>query len=68
MKNKPALTVQFSGYGHYKISTTYYGKKIECITDNMPAVDDFKDDNEHTSNTGYKVLRSICIAKNKAQR
>ena len=66
MKKKPELTVQAAGYGHYQISTTYYGKKIQCITDNMPAIDDFKDDNEHTRNTGYKVLRSICIRRNKA--
>ena len=33
----------------------------------MPVIDDFKDDNEHTRNTAYKVLRSICIRKNKAQ-
>jgi hypothetical protein len=69
MKND--LTVRPSGHGHYKVITTHYGKEITCITNNMPAIDDFKsedgekDGRELRQLRGYRNLKSECIRKNK---
>ena len=62
---------QFSGYGHYKIGIMYYGKLITCITNNMPAIDDYnsdpheKDGRELRVKRGYEALRAEIIRKNK---
>lgn len=63
--NKHNTRVQFSGYGHYKVFTTYYGKEINAITTDMPTIDDFKSDNERRSNGAMKRLREFAIYKNK---
>jgi hypothetical protein len=67
---KAPLSVMFSGYGHYKVTTTYYGKEISCTTTDMPSIDDFNSD-EHERDgrelrklRGYKSLRSECIREN----
>jgi len=69
MRQKPPLTVKFSSYGHYKVSTTYYGKEISCITTNMPAIDSFEDGNINSystlRNAAYTTLRNECIRKHK---
>lgn len=65
------LKVMPSGHGHYKVITTYYGKEINCVTNNMPSVDDFKsevyekDGRELRHLRGYRSLRNECIRKNK---
>lgn len=70
MKTKN-LSVSPSGHGHYKVTTTHYGKEISCITSNMPAIDDFKSDEyekdgrELRKLRGYKSLRDECIMVNK---
>ena len=46
--NKHNLTILPSGYGHWKISCDYRGKRISCITNDSEAVDDYK------SNPGEK--------------
>ena len=56
-RNKPTLEVRFSGYGHYKVTTTYYGKQITCITTDMPAIDAYKDGKVWA----YWTLRNECI-------
>jgi len=40
--NTRGLTIEFSGYGHYKITADIRGKRKHCITTNSMAVDDFK--------------------------
>lgn len=66
MKTKtPGITVRFSGYGHWKITTTYYGREINIVSTNSIAVDDYKDDDSRRSNRGEKVLRAECIRRNK---
>lgn len=68
---KHHLEVHPSGYGHYKITTIHYGKEINCTTNNMPAIDDFKsedfekDGRELRKLRGYRTLRGECIRKNK---
>jgi hypothetical protein len=66
--NKASLRVQFSGYGHYKIFTSYYGKEITCITTNMPEVDNFQSEDSKRINAGYNNLRSECIRKHLQSR
>ncbi len=72
MKTTHDLTVTPSGHGHYRVSTTHYGKEISCITSNMPAVDDYKSDDyekdgrELRKLRGYRSLRAECISKNKS--
>ena len=38
------ITIQFSGYGHFKVSTTFRGKEYSTVTTNTLAVDRYKDD------------------------
>lgn len=37
------LTIQFAGYGHYKMNTSYYNKNICLTTNDMPLIDKIKD-------------------------
>jgi hypothetical protein len=55
------VTIQFSGYGHWKISTTHYGKEIYCITNNAREVDNAKDGKI----SAIKLLRKEIIENNK---
>ena len=63
--NTHSVNVQFKSYGHWKISTLYYGKEISTTTTNSRAVDDYKDDDERISNRGLKSLRSEIIESQK---
>lgn len=56
------LRILFSGYGHWKITTTYYGKEIYCITTNSRAVDDAKNGKKSAT----KILRREIIENNKS--
>ena len=38
------IQIQFSGYGHWKISTTIRGKERQTITTNSIAIDNYKSD------------------------
>ena len=68
---RKTLFVQPEGHGHYRVTTEYYGKYIACITSNMPAIDDFKSDEDEKDGRelrklrGYRELRSECISKHK---
>lgn len=61
------LQIKFSGYGHWKITTAYYGKKICCTTTNSMAIDDFNSDEferegrELRKKRGYNILRSEVV-------
>ena len=55
------VTIQFSGYGHWKISTIHYGKEIYCITNNAREVDNAKDGKI----SAIKLLRKEIIENNK---
>jgi len=64
--NKPYLRVSFVFYGHYKIESVYYNRKITCITTNMQAVDNYQsEDGNKRIAKGYKSLRNEVIRKNK---
>lgn len=43
------ITISFSGYGHFKISTTYRGKEYSAITTNTLAIDRYNDDDIETA-------------------
>jgi len=38
------IDIQFSGYGHFKVTTTYRGKEYSTVTTNTLAIDRYKDD------------------------
>lgn len=65
---KKILTVMSSGYGHWKIATTHYGKTISCTTNNSEAIDTYRcNDSEwkRGSVAAYNSLRKEIIRKNK---
>ena len=64
MKRTYQLTIRKTGYGHWRVITTHYGKEITCTTTNSIAVDDYKDGNTRRSNSGYDRLRDECIRVN----
>jgi len=68
------IRIETTGYGHKKITIEYYGKKISCITTNMPAIDDYnseegeRDGRELRSKRGYNQLRDEVIRKYKESK
>lgn len=56
MKN-PYLRVQFSGYGHYKLFTTYYNQPIMMTTNDMQLIDDIKDGKKSAINAAVVMVR-----------
>jgi hypothetical protein len=58
MKN---LTIQFKSYGHWQISTCYYGKSRYCISTNSKAIDRARDGIK----AAEKELRNEIIRKYK---
>jgi len=66
VNNERNLELRFSGHGHYKISCDYYGKRISCITTNMPAVDNFRSyyDEPKKIREGYNSLVNEIIRNN----
>ena len=57
------LNITSSGYGHWKISTTHYGKEIYCITNNARLIDDARD----YKKSAIKALRKEIISSNKSK-
>ena len=55
------LQINFAGYGHWKITTTHYGKEINCTTNNASAIDDAKDGIKKA----ISALRKEIISNNK---
>jgi len=65
---KKILTVMPSGYGHWKITTTHYGKRISCTTNNSMAIDTYQCNDaewKRGSVGAYNELRREIIRKNK---
>lgn len=62
--NDKDLRVEQSGYGHWKISCLYRGKRIHAITTDSMAIDDWKSDygekdgRENRKLRGYATLIS----------
>ena len=42
-KSERITRVRFSGYGHYKVTISYYGKEYTATIDDMTLIDDYKD-------------------------
>jgi hypothetical protein len=63
------IQLNFVGYGHYRVTTMYYGKEISCVTTNMRAVDDYnsddyeKDGRQLRKRRGYNALRGEVVRK-----
>ena len=58
------LTIEQTGYGHWKVTTNYYNKDISAIITNAPSIDDYRSDDERRSKRGAKELRRLVILKN----
>lgn len=54
---KHNLTVKFTSYGHWKISTKHYNNEISCTTTNSQAIDDFNSDPKEKEGRTKKMLR-----------
>ena len=65
------LNIEKTGYGHWKVSLTHYGKVMSSTTTNSEAIDDYnceeeeKDGRELRKKRGYISLRNEVIRKNK---
>lgn len=68
---KHELTIRQTGYGHWKITTTHYGKEISTITTDSVSIDDYNSDPEEREGrrlrklSGYNSLRGQIIRDNK---
>jgi hypothetical protein len=51
------LALQSLGFGHYAISTTYYGKPISMTTNDMPLIDKIKEGSRSARNEAIKIIR-----------
>ena len=65
-KYKKITKMHPSGYGHWKVWCTYYGKEICATTTNMPAIDAFRS-NERGWKTAGNMLYDFVVYKNKIQ-
>ena len=66
--NKHNLTILPSGYGHWKISCDYRGKRISCITNDSEAVDNFKSERGDKRNGYNRILSGYCTLINEIIR
>jgi len=60
------IRVRFSGYGHYKVTISYYGKPYTATIDCMPLIDNYKDDNPIVSemNDLYDRVKRLAVPTN----
>lgn len=65
------MKIKQMGNGQYKVTTTYYGNEISCITRDSRSILDFNsspdelDGTELRAKRGYKALQQECIKANK---
>lgn len=52
------INISFSGYGHFKISTTYRGKEYSAITTNTLAIDRYNDDDSSVLRGKFYTTRN----------
>lgn len=68
LKNK--ITTSFSGYGHFKVTIEYRGKKYNCITTNTMAIDKIGEEKREyklfyfTEKQALTALYNECKRKN----
>ena len=68
MENSKKVTYSKTGSGHWKITTTHYGKEISTTTTNSLAIDCLYDEDfkgRYTSKQAEKSLRNQIITANK---
>ncbi len=46
------ITIQFSGYGHFKVSTTFRGKEYSATSTNTMAIDRYRDSDKSDRTRG----------------
>jgi len=56
-KRQYDLDIEFAGYGHYKLISTRYGKRVSMITNNMPLIDKIKEGSNSARNEAIRLVR-----------
>ncbi len=71
-KNERDLSIEFNGYGHFKIGCEYKGKRIYTTSTDSEAVDNFKSEfgeknhwGRNARKSGYVTLINEIIEANK---
>lgn len=62
-KHERIIRVRFSGYGHYKVTISYYGKEYTATITDMTLIDNYKDDNPviQDMNWLYEVVKRKAV-------
>lgn len=55
------LSIEQTGYGHWKVTTNYYNKDISATITSATAIDDYRSDDEKRSKRGAMELRRLVI-------
>lgn len=53
--------IQYTGYGHWRVTMKVYKQRFSFITTNSSAIDDFYDDDDRRIARGYLQLRKQCM-------
>ena len=56
-KRQYDLTLEPAGYGHYKLTSTRYGKEVSMVTNNMPLIDKIKEGSNAARNEAIRLVR-----------
>ncbi len=59
-KRYERVSVRFSGYGHYEITTKHMYNEVTIITNDMPLIDKFKN-KEWGWKTAGNRLHDLCV-------
>jgi hypothetical protein len=55
--SKYPLTIEFQSYGHYRLITTRYKKRVTMITTDMQLIDDIKDGKKTAIKQAIRLTR-----------
>lgn len=64
LRNERNLSIEGTGYGHWRIECDYRGKRISCTTTDSMAIDDFRSGEDDRIKAGYEALCSEIIDGN----
>jgi hypothetical protein len=52
------INLRPSGHGHYRVTIEFRGKQYSAITDNMPLVDAYKNNEGRENQGGYTKIQA----------
>lgn len=56
--NERNLDIQQTGYGHWRVTMDYRGKRIGAVTTNSAAVDNFRSEQGERDNSGRNRIKA----------